>query len=50
MSTIQTKERTLPEFRELVEGCDGRLRFEGMCCPPGSALSLLSLVYDKDGE
>jgi 6-hydroxytryprostatin B O-methyltransferase len=46
-SMFSAKERTLEQFRELVERCDARLRFEGVICPPGSVASLLSWVFTE---
>lgn len=43
-SMFSGKERTVEQLRDIVERCDGRLRFEGISCPPGSAASLLSWV------
>ncbi|KAG2418567.1 hypothetical protein HFD88_001668 [Aspergillus terreus] len=46
-SLCSAKERTLEEFRTLVESCDARFRFEGVCTPPGSGTSMLSWVFDS---
>ncbi|PLB55898.1 putative O-methyltransferase [Aspergillus steynii IBT 23096] len=43
---FSAKERSLAQMRELVEGCDGRLRFLGVTTPLGSHASLMSWVRD----
>ncbi|CEO58422.1 Putative O-methyltransferase FtmD [Penicillium brasilianum] len=43
---FSAKERSLAQMRQLVEGCDSRLRFEKVYAPPGSHASMLSWVCE----
>jgi 6-hydroxytryprostatin B O-methyltransferase len=47
-SIFSSTERTLEQLRNLVEGCDPRLQFEGAHYPEGSALSLVSWIYNSE--
>jgi 6-hydroxytryprostatin B O-methyltransferase len=47
-SIFSSTERTLEQLRNLVEGCDPRLQFEGAHYPEGSALSLVSWIYKSE--